>query len=253
MKNIIYLFSLILTLSACSVVGPGERGIRINLGSISEQPKLPGAYGWIPFVMGMVKINVQIQKAEINANAASKDMQDVHAVVAVNWSMNPDNVIKTYKEIGDESDVEKRILIPAVNEVLKAATAKRNAEEILTKRIEMKLDIDGSLKERLMQYGITLYDVSIVNLKFSDGFTQAIEHKQIAEQQAKQAAYVADKATQDAKAAVETAKGQAAAQALVRESMSESILRKAAIDKWDGHFPQVMGSASLPLILNMNK
>ncbi len=237
-----------LFLTACSVVGPGQRGVRVSLGSVSEDPKPPGAYLWIPFLLGMTKINVQIQKVNVKASAASKDMQDVDAVVSVNWSMKSDSVVKTFKEIGDEDDVENRILVPAVNEVMKAATAKRNAEEILTKRLEMKHDIDEGLKERLDAYGITFYDISIVDLKFSEGFTQAIEHKQIAEQQAKQAAYVAEKATQDAKAEVERAKGKNEAQKLLQTTTSAAILQKAAIDKWDGHFPQVMGSSALPFI-----
>jgi len=251
MKKILLLILLVST--GCTVIGPGERGVRVSLGTVSEDPKPPGAYLWIPGIVGMADINVQIQKAEIEATAASKDMQDVSAKVAINWAMNPENVVKTYKEIGDERDVERRILIPAVNEVIKSATAKRNAEEILTKRLDMKKDIDEGLKARLDHYGIALHDVSIVNLSFSHGFTQAIEQKQIAEQQAKQAAYVADKATQEARAEVERAKGQNEAQRLLQTTTSEAILRKAAIDKWDGKFPQVMGSGNLPFILNMNK
>ena len=131
---------------------------------------------------------------------------------------------------------------------MKSATAKRTAEEVLTKRLEMKQDIDDVLRERLLSYGIKLHDVSIVNLKFSEGFTQAIEHKQIAEQQAKQAAYVAEKATQDAKAEVEKAKGQAEAQRLLKSTITSEILQQKAIDKWDGRFPQVMGSGHVPFL-----
>lgn len=251
MKKTIIVLCLGMILSSCSIVGPGERGVRIALGSVSDDAKTPGVYLWIPFLMGMANINVQVQKADIESTAASKDMQDIHAHVAVNWSLSPDKVVVTYKTIGDESDVEKRILNPAVNEIMKAATSKRTAEEVLTKRLEMKKDIDEGLSSRLAQYGITLHDVSIVDLKFSDGFSQAIEHKQIAEQQAKQASYVAEKATQDARAEVERAKGQAEAQRLLKSTMTGEILQQRAIEKWDGHFPQVMGSGQVPF-LNLN-
>jgi prohibitin 1 len=234
-------------LSACSVVGPGQRGVRVNLGSVSEDPKPPGAYLWLPFVMGMVKMDVQIQKSDIESTAATKDMQDVHAHVAINWSLAPENTVKTYKTIGDEDLVEQRILIPAVNEVMKAATSKRNAEEVLSKRTELKQDIDNGLKDRLAHYGITLEDVSIVNLKFSQDFSASIERKQIAEQEAKQAEYVAKKATQEAAAEIEHAKGQSEAQRLMKISMTPETLQQRAIDKWDGHFPTYMGG-SLPFI-----
>lgn len=247
MKKLI-LASLVFLLGGCSVVGPGERGVRISLGTVSEDPKPPGAYVWFPGFMGMAKIDVQIQKTTVEATAASKDMQDVVAQVAINWSLSPENVVKTYKEIGDESDVVNRILIPAVSEVLKAATAKRNAEQILTQRMEMKKDVDEGLVERLAKYGITLHDLSIADLKFSQEFSQAIEQKQIAEQQAKQAAYVADKAIQEARAEVERAKGQAEAQRLLQTTMTVAILQKAAIDKWNGVLPVYTGSGPLPFI-----
>ncbi len=238
-----------IVLSGCTVVGPGERGVRITLGSVSDEPKTPGPYLWIPFLMGMARVDVQVQKSEIASTGATKDMQDVHAKVAINWSLSPENVVKTFREIGDERDVEHRILEPAVNEVMKASTAKRTAEEVLTQRMDMKKDIDDGLALRLKNYGITLHDVSVVDLGFSADFTAAIERKQIAEQSAKQAEYVAKQATQEAAANVERAKGQAEAQRLMKTTITEELLQKLAIEKWDGKFPTYMaGNGGLPFI-----
>lgn len=233
----------------CSIVGPGERGVRVSLGSVSEKPKEPGAYLWFPFVFGMSKMDVQIQKTEVESSAASKDMQEITANIAVNWSLSPDDVVKVYQETGDEGDILRKIIAPAINESLKSATAQRAAEECLTKRVELKKDIDDSLAARLKQYGIKMHDVSIINLRFSKEFTDAIERKQIAEQDAKQAEYVALKATQEAKAEVERAKGQNEAQRLLQSTTSAAILQKAAIDKWNGVMPVYMsGSAPLPFL-----
>ncbi len=235
-------------LAGCSVVGPGERGIRVTMGAVSGDVKDSGVYLWIPGITDVRKISIQIQKSDVKGMAATRDMQDVHADVAVNWAMTGADLIGTYKSVGDEDAVLSRIVVPAVQEVLKAATAKRTAEEVLTKRLEMKVDIDEGLKTRLKAYGITLHDVSIVNLQFSPGFTHAIEQKQIAEQQAKQAEYVAAKATQDARAEVERAKGQAEAQRLLKQTITSEILQQRAIEKWDGKFPQIMGSNAMPFI-----
>lgn len=242
------LLTVVFALTACSIVGPGQRGVRISLGSVSEDAKAPGGYLWIPFFLGMKKIDVQIQKSEIQAAAASKDMQEINAVVAVNWSLNPEKVVEIYKTIGDEDDVHSRILVPAVAEVIKSATAKRTAEEVLTKRIEMKDDIDAALKQRLGQYGISVMDISIVNLAFSQEFTTAIERKQIAEQEAQQAAYDTKKAIQTAQAEIERAKGTAQAQSLLKSTITQEILQQQAIEKWNGTFPQYMGSGALPFI-----
>lgn len=77
----------------------------------------------------------------------------------------------------------------------------------------------------------------------------AIEAKQIAEQQAKQAEYEALKASKEAQAEINRAKGQAEAQRLMRQTLTPELLQKQAIEKWDGQFPQVMsGNGTLPFI-----
>lgn len=238
-------------LAGCSVVGPGERGIRISLGKASNDVKESGAYLWIPFFLGMQEMNVQTQKSEVETSAASKDMQEITTHLAINWSITPDQVVTVYKNIGDEEDVLLKIISPATNEVMKAATAKKTAEEILIRRTELKVEIDTELKKRLEHYGVTLADVSITNLTFSKEFTDAIEQKQIAEQKAKQAEYTALQAIQEAKAQVNRAEGQAKAQALLRESLTPAILQKMAIDKWLGQVPTYYSGngQNLPFIL----
>lgn len=236
-------------LTGCSIVGPGERGVRISFGSAADDSLAPGIYPWFPVVYGMTTLDTRVQKSETETSAASKDMQEITTRVAINWSLDPNEVAKVYKTVGAEDAVLTNVISPAVSEVLKAVTATKAAEEILTHRIELKTEIDTMLKGRLAKYGVSVNDVSIVNLSFSRDFTHAIELKQIAEQQAKQASYLAQKATQDARAAVETAKGQAEAQRLLKSTITTELLQKAAIEKWNGEFPQVMGgSGALPFI-----
>ncbi|MCC0177853.1 prohibitin family protein [Waterburya agarophytonicola K14] len=154
-----------------------------------------------------------------------------------------------YQRIGDETEIITRIINPAVAEIVKAATAQKNAEEIITKRKEVKQEIDIELKERLNDYGILVDDVSLVNVSFSPEFTKAIEAKQIAEQQAKQADYEALKAEKTAQAEINRAKGQAEAQRLQKLTLTPAFLQKEAITKWDGKFPLVMGGeGTLPFI-----
>lgn len=246
MKNLAML--LCLSLSGCAMVGPGDRGVRVILGSASSEAKEPGVYFWIPFIVGMAKVDVQIQKSEIEASAASSDMQEIKTHVAVNWALSPANVVETYKSIGHEGAVLDRIISPAVNEAFKSAISKKTAADVLGKRAELKMEIDDLLKARLAHYGVTLHDVSIVNLTFSEEFTKAIEKKQIAEQEAEQAKYRAQQAIEEAKAEVNLAEGRAKAQAITQASLTPAILQKAAIDKWDGHFPQSMGQQALPLL-----
>lgn len=244
----VLLLVLAILLAGCSVVGPGSRGIRVSLGKVDSTPLESGPHLWFPFLYGMTTLNVQVQKAETETSAASKDMQEIHTIIAVNWSVSADKVVEVYRTVGSEDDILNRIIAPAVSEVLKAEMAKLTAEEILIRRLELKKSIDDNLKTRLAHYGVNMFDLSIVNLQFSREFTQAIEHKQIAEQKAKQAEYDAQRAVKEAAAAVNHARGQAESQKLVQTSLTPAILQQQAIQKWNGQFPQVMGNGALPFL-----
>ena len=136
-----------------------------------------------------------------------------------------------------------------MSEVVKAATAKKTAEEIITLRTELKEEIDVQLKNRLTTRGISVDAVSLVNISFSEEFAKAIEAKQIAEQEAKRAQFEALKAKQTAQATINLAEGQAKAQQLQRTTLTSELLQKQAIEKWDGKFPLVLGGdGALPFI-----
>lgn len=230
-------------------VNPGERGVVVRLGQVQGGILDEGTHPVLPFITSIKRINVRIQKTDIEASAGTKDLQSITTNMALNWHIEPSKVNKIYQEIGDEQDVVTRIITPALNEVLKSATPKRTAEEILTKRAELKEEIDQEIQKRLAGYGVHIDDVALVNVAFSPEFAKAIEAKQIAEQQAKQAEYEALKASKEAQAEVNRAKGQAEAQRLMRETLTPELLQKQAIEKWDGQFPQVMsGNGAMPFI-----
>ena len=231
------------------IIKAGERGVIMRFGKVQESILDEGLHPIFPIVNAVETLSVRVQKNDISAAASSKDLQDVQTEVALNWHIDPERVNTIYQRIGDESEIITRIINPAVSEIVKAATAQKNAEEIITKRKELKQQIDVELRERLNDYGILVDDISLVNVAFSPEFTKAIEAKQVAEQQAKQADYEALKAEKDAQAEINRAKGQAEAQRLQKQTLTAELLQKEAIDKWDGKFPMVMGGdGALPFI-----
>lgn len=243
------LFGIILLKSTFVTVNPGERGVVIQLGKVQKTILNEGTYPVIPLITSVKKLNVRIQKTDIETSVGTKDLQSVKAKVAINWYLDPTKVNKIYQQIGDENQVKTQIITPAITEVLKAATPRKTAEEILTQREELKAVIDTAIKERLAIYGILISEVALENVAFSPEFAKAIEEKQIAEQQAKQADYEALKATKQAEAEVNRAKGQAESQRLMRQTLTPQLLQKQAIEKWNGQFPQVMsGNGALPFI-----
>lgn len=229
------------------IINPGERGVVTRLGQVQGQPLGEGLHFKLPIIDRITRINVRINKDQVPGNGSSKDLQDVDIDVAINWKVTPDKVGFVFQELRDEENALERVLIPAVNEVVKAATAQKTAEEIITKRAELKSDIDVGLRERLAAYGLTLTDVSITNIEFSEQFTQAIEAKQVAEQKAKQAVFIAKEAEQQAQAKINLAKGDAEAQRLQAETLKaqggELFLKKEAIEAWKS------GGAQMPQVL----
>ncbi|WP_373536833.1 prohibitin family protein [Microcoleus sp.] len=238
-----------LILRPFTIVGPGERGVMMRFGKVQDAILDEGIHPILPIVTSVKTLSVRVQKTDAKADAASKDLQSITTDLAVNWNVDPAKVNQIFQQIGDEEQIVSSILSPAISEVLKAATSKKTAEEIITKRTELKTEIDNSLKKRLEPYGVIVRDVSLINFGFSPEFSKAIEAKQIAEQEAKQAEFTVKKATQDAQAQINRAKGQAEAQRLQRQTLTSEILQQQAIEKWNGQFPTVMGGGgTLPLI-----
>lgn len=232
-----------------TIVNPGERGVVMRFGQVQDVVLDEGIHPILPIVTSVKKLGVRVQKTDIDSQAGTKDLQDIKVAVSLNWHIDPTLVNKVYQRIGDEQQIVNTIILPAITEVLKAATPKKTAEQILRERAELKAEIDSKIKSRLAAYGLQVDDVSLVNVAFSPEFTKAIEAKQIAEQEALQADYVALKAKKEAEAEVNRAKGQAEAQKLLRQTLTPELLQKQAIEKWNGQFPQVMGgSSALPLV-----
>ena len=232
-----------------TIVKAGERGVVMRFGKVQNKILDEGLHPIVPIVNTVKTLSTRVQKNDVDAAASSKDLQDVKMEVALNWHIDPEKTNLVYQRIGEEEEIIARIINPAVSEIVKAATAQKNAEEIITKRTELKQQIDVELKDRLNDYGILVDDVSLVNIAFSPEFTKAIEAKQIAEQQAKQADYEALKAEKTAQADINRARGQAEAQRLQKLTLTPELLQKEAINKWDGKFPMVMGGeGALPFI-----
>ncbi len=249
--GILFLF-LAMTIRPFAIVNAGERGVLMQFGKVQDKVLGEGLHPIMPIVTSVKRLNVRVQQNTFKSDAASKDLQTITTELAVNWHLDPLQVNKIFQQVGDEKLIIDGIITPAVSEVLKAATAKKTAEEVITKRTELKEEIDNHLENRLASYGIIIDDVSLVNFSFSPEFSRAIESKQIAEQEAKQAEFIAQKATQEAQADINRAKGQAEAQRLQRLTLTPDLLQKQAIEKWDGRFPTVMsGNGALPLI-NIN-
>ncbi|HEY9827822.1 MAG TPA: prohibitin family protein [Stenomitos sp.] len=230
------------------IVNAGERGVLMRFGQVQNTVLSEGIHPIVPIVHTVEKLSVRIQNQESSAEASSKDLQDVFTDVALNWHIFPEEVSLAFQNIGDQTAIVDRIINPAVEEVLKAVMATYTAEEIITKRGAVKAEVDQALTARLRPYHVAVDDISLVHVHFSERFSDAVEAKQVAEQEAKRAEFVALKALRQAEANVNLARGEAEAQRLLQQSLTPDLIERQAIEKWDGNLPLVVGSEGTALL-----
>ncbi|MHC5613366.1 MAG: prohibitin family protein [Nostoc sp.] len=243
------LFLITILLTPFVVVNAGERGVLMQFGEVQKTVLGEGIHIIIPIVNTVKRISVRVQKQEVSAEASSKYLQDVFTDVVLNWHVIPEETNIIFQEIGDEKDIVEKIINPAVEEVLKAVISRYTTEEIVTKRGEVKSGVDDTLTAILHDYHIAVDDISLVHVNFSDKFTEAVEAKQIAEQDAKRADFVVLKAAKEAEAKVNLAKGEAEINRLLHDSLTNEILTRQAIEKWDGKLPLIV-TKDTPKFLN---
>ncbi|MBI4209866.1 MAG: prohibitin family protein [Deltaproteobacteria bacterium] len=234
-------------------VGAGERGIVLNFGAVQDKVLNEGLHFRMPIMQTVSIMDVKVQKAETGAASASADLQDVSSAVALNYHVIPDKVNVVYQTIGVH--FKERIVDPAIQEVMKAVSAKYSAEELITKRAAVSEAIRAALAERLMAYNIAVDAFSIISFSFSKVFTEAIESKQTAEQLALKAKRDLDRIKIEAEQTITAARAEAESLRLQRANISPDLieLRKIeanlkAIDKWNGILPQVTGAGAVPFI-----
>lgn len=246
--SILLVVVLFLGILSVKTIGAGDRGVVMRFGEVQEVIMQPGLNFKAPLIDRVRKMDVQTQKVEYTADGASADLQDVQIAVALNFHLNPDQVNLLWKEIG--RDYQSRIINPAIEESIKSASALFTAEELITKRSEVKEEVKIFLKGRLNANYMTLDDISIVNFQFSEQFDKAIEAKVTAEQDAlaeqnrlKQVEFQAEQKVVQAEA--EATAIRIKASALLA---NPKLVEMEAVQKWNGIMPQYMLGGAVPFI-----
>ncbi|MBE0568427.1 MAG: prohibitin family protein [Deltaproteobacteria bacterium] len=249
---IIALAVVVILSGSLVIVGPGTRGVLMNFGAVSPNVWGEGLHFKIPLYQDVVRMDVRVQKEVTEASSASKDLQDTHSTIAVNFNIIPEKAGWVFQNIG--LGYKERVIDPVTQEVVKAVTAKFTAVELITNRERVRTEIKEVLKSRLLDYNISVVDVSIVNFKFSAQFTQAIENKQTAEQMALKASRDLDRIKIEAQQKIAAAQAEAESLRLQKQNITSDLVElrrieamQQAIHKWNGVMPSVTGGA-LPFI-----
>ena len=247
--SFVAIVALALLTSSFVIINPGQAGVLSVLGKAQDGALLEGIHFKPPLVSTVDIYDVTVQKFEVPAQSSTRDLQDLSARFAINFRLDPTEVVDIRRTQGTLENLVSKIVAPQTQESFKIAAAIRTVEEAITQRAELKRDFDNALTNRLEKYGILVLDTSVVDLTFSPEFAKAVEDKQIAEQRARRAVYIAQEAEQEAQAEINRAKGRAEAQRLLAETLKaqggQLVLQKEAIEAWQN------GGAQMPRVLVM--
>lgn len=249
---VVLVFLILGPLQPWIIVPAGHRGVVLQLGAVKGIVG-EGFHYRIPLVQKFEMFNVQVQKTQTDAAAASKDLQTISSKIALNYHVDPVTVARIFQEIG--TGFESKVIDPAVQEAVKAIVARYTAEELITKRQQVALEIQDQLTSRLRKSDLIVDAFSIVNFDFSAEFNRAIESKQTAEQLALKAQRDLQRIKIEAEQKITQAQAEAEALRLQKAEVTAELIRlreievqKQAVEKWDGKLPQVTGNGAVPFI-----
>ena len=262
--GVVAILLIILATSSFAIVPPGHTGVVVQLGAVSDNVLPAGIHAVIPFVTRVVNMNNQVKKVDVDASSASKDLQTLESTISLNYRVDEDSSARLYMEVGE--GYEEVIIRPAIQECVKAVTARYTAEELITKRQTVGDEMRELVIEKIDVYGLRVEIFNIINFNFSEEFNKAIESKQTAQQNALRAEQELERIKLEAQQKVEQAKAEAEAirttaeaeafatrtsadaESYAIEKIQQQLTREPAYVQymlalaWDGKQPLVMGA-----------
>lgn len=225
-----------------TVISAGHTGVQVTLGEVNPRPLTEGVHFVNP-ISQVRDIDVRVQKAQLDGQSAgTKDLQQVHTDIVINYRMSPTNLPHIYKEFG--LDIASKILGPAINDAFKAVTGRFTSEELITKRDIVSQEILAHLREKVAPFDIEVSNVSLVNFGFSAAYQAAIEQKVIATQQTAKAQQDLERIKIEAASRIAQADGEAKAIAIqaaaIQSNGGQNYVALQWIEKWDGKLPSTM-------------
>lgn len=234
-----------------AIVDAGHSGVVLTLGKVSEQVLGEGLHFKAPFIQSIVQVDNRVLKAEVDCSSASKDLQTVSSTIALNYRVRNDASASIYKDVG--MGYENVIIAPAIQECVKAVTAKYTAEQLITERQIISDQMKELLNEKISSYGIEIEIFNIISFEFTAEYNAAIEAKQTAQQNALKAEQDLQRIKVEAEQTIAQAEAEAEAYRLKSEQITPQMIAMEYIDKWDGKLPTVAGGDSSSMLIDISE
>lgn len=283
-RGVMALLCVLGFVASCSSVPTGNVGVVKHFGAVQPYTLGEGINFTRPWPFATVtEVTTQNNTTDTEASAASKDLQTVHTKVTIQWALSPATVPRFLQSFGDCDGCWVGLISPAVQEVVKATSARYTAEQLITQRAQVKTEIEIGLNEFIKQTlgargvpgAIRIANVAVTNFDFSNEFNTSIEAKVKAEQDslraknemntrvtqaeakakevtlAAQADADSKKLSADATAYETDAESKARAAAITREAAAlqsnPGLVQLRIAERWNGVLPTYTGGG-IPLL-----
>ena len=242
----------LLALSCVTTVPTGHTGVVTTFGRVENYTLDAGVHLVKPWQQ-VVKMDNRVQKQTVKLACFSSDIQEVNMAYTINYQIRKADAMTLYSTVGVA--YYDTVVSPNIAESVKVATARYTAEELVGMRDELANAIELILSEKLEQYNIEVVSTSIEDMDFTDAFTDAVEAKQVAQQNKLKAQTEAEQRVIEANAAAEVKKVQADAEAYevlaraeaeakanreIAESLTEALIEYNYAQRWDGRLPSIV-------------
>lgn len=272
---VIAFFLILIPLTCITTVPTGYTGILTTFGRVEDRTMGAGVHVIAPW-QRIVKLDNRTQKVTITTEAFSSDIQEVDLTMSVNYCIDQATAQNLYKTVGKE--YYSIILEPSILNNTKVAFAKYTAENLLAHRDELTKQIAEKLAEDASVYGITIVNLNIENVDFTDAFTNAVEAKQVAAQnkltaETQQAQKIMEaqasadmkrinaeaeadakkiKADADAYEIKTKADAEAEANTKINKSITQALIDYVYANQWNGEYPTYFGGDNALIDLRPN-
>ena len=262
------LFIFCLIFSCMANVPTGHTGVLTTFGKVENHTLEAGMNFKAPW-QSVVTMDNRVQKQSTDLICFSSDIQEVSMKYTINYQISSADAMTIYKTIG--IDYYTNIIIPNITESVKTAVAYYNAEALVSGRSELSKVIQDDLAVRLANYNIIVVSASIEDMDFTDAFTNAVEAKQVAEQNKLKAQTEAEQRIIEANAEAEIrrvnaeadaeakkiaadaaayeigakAEAEAAANKQIAESLTKELIEYKYYEAWNGELPDVIGADTI--------
>lgn len=242
---------LLLSLGMCSMetVENGTTGVVVSYGEATGTVE-PGLHFVNPLGTKIVPISNQQIRWDSTTSAYTKDVQQADIAFTITYSLAPDKVLWTYKNIGEDwpTAIIPQVAEQSIKDVLGQSEAVKDA---INNRAAIQQKIRTILTQTLARRNVIVHGFELRDISFSAAFEKAVEAKQVAVENANAARNRTVEIEERAKQRVITANAEAEAMRIQSQALSAnaSLVQWEAVKKWNGVLPQNMyGANAVPFI-----